>query len=142
MNRDDFVRARVGEITGDAARDSDIVDELAQHMATRFTPRESATSARVAMVNQSSLRLFGFADNPVGEALRVGDPVNSEAYEIVGLVPDMKYSSLREPPRPIVFLPVDPAGDPRPFTDFMVRSALPPGQLQSAVRQALASRSP
>ncbi|HZL93154.1 MAG TPA: FtsX-like permease family protein, partial [Vicinamibacterales bacterium] len=96
----------------------------------------------VAIVNQSFLRRVGLADNPLGETIRVGEPANSEAYEIVGLVPDTKYSSLREPPRPIVFLPVDPAGDPRPFTDFMVRSALPPEQIQTAVRQTLASRSP
>jgi predicted permease len=107
-----------------------------------FTPRESAASARVAIVNQSFLRRLGLGDNPLGERLRIGDPGDSEAYEIVGLVPDTKYGSLREPPRPIVFLPVDSAGDPRPLTDFMVRSALPPGQIQAAVRQSVASRSP
>jgi hypothetical protein len=36
MNWHDFVRERVDEITGDAARDADIIEELAQHMSTRF----------------------------------------------------------------------------------------------------------
>ena len=31
-----FVRDRLGEITGDAARDAEIVEELAQHMASRM----------------------------------------------------------------------------------------------------------
>lgn len=107
-----------------------------------FTSRESSASARVAIVNQAFLHRMGLANNPLGEILRVGDLPNSEAYEIVGLVSDTKYGSLRERPRPIVFLPVDPAGDPRPFTDFMVRSAVLRGQLQTDIRQALAGRNP
>ena len=31
-----FVRERLGEITGDAARDAEIVEELAQHLASRM----------------------------------------------------------------------------------------------------------
>jgi putative ABC transport system permease protein len=36
MNWHEFIRERLGEITGDAARDADIVEELAQHLAARF----------------------------------------------------------------------------------------------------------
>src|SRR5262245_35512999 len=36
MNWHHFVRSQLGDITGDAARDTDIVEELAQHMASRF----------------------------------------------------------------------------------------------------------
>jgi predicted permease len=107
-----------------------------------FTSRESATAARVAIVNQSFGRRLELGDNPVGRTVHVGDPANFETYEIVGLVPDTKYSSLREPPRPIAFLPGDPTPDPRTLTDFMVGSALSAGQLQTALTQTLASRSP
>ena len=36
MNWHAFVRERLGDITGDAARDAEIVEELAQHMASRM----------------------------------------------------------------------------------------------------------
>jgi predicted permease len=107
-----------------------------------FTSHESATSARVAIVNQSFVRRMELAGNPVGATLHIGDPETSETYEIVGLVPDTKYSSLREPPRPIAFLPGDPTPDPRTLTDFMVGSALPAGQLHTALTQTMARRSP
>jgi hypothetical protein len=107
-----------------------------------FTPSESSASARVAIVDPSALRLLGLGENPLGERLRIGDERDSQAYEIVGLVPDTKYFSLREEPVPTVFLPVDPAGDPRPFTDLMIRSTLPGGGVQTGVRRALAGISP
>ena len=106
-----------------------------------FTEREAATSARVAVVNQPLLALLDLGQSPIGETLRIGDESNSEVFEIVGLVPDTIYASPRETPRPIVFLPVDPSGDPRPFTDLMIRSALTPGQLRLVLRQTLASMS-
>jgi putative ABC transport system permease protein len=42
MNWHEFIRERLGEITGDAARDADIVEELAQHLASRFGEFRSA----------------------------------------------------------------------------------------------------
>jgi hypothetical protein len=42
MNWHEFIRERLGEITGDAARDADIVEELAQHLASRFGELSSA----------------------------------------------------------------------------------------------------
>src|SRR5262245_41374933 len=42
MNWHEFIRGRLGEITGDAARDADIVEELAQHLAARFSELCSA----------------------------------------------------------------------------------------------------
>jgi predicted permease len=125
-----------------------VTEDYFEVMGTRliagrhFTAREAETSASVAIVNRPALRLLGLGERPIGEALRIADGAASAAYEVVGLAPDTKYGSLREAPLPIVFLPVDPAADPRPFTDLMIRSALPPAQMQSAVRQALAGMSP
>jgi predicted permease len=129
---------RVNRVTDDYFRLMSI-----RLMAGRpFTPDESMTSARVAIVNPSFLSAFNLGGNPIGKTLRAGDPLNPETYEIVGLIPDTKYLSLREQARPIVFLPVDPVGDSRPFTDLVVRSVLPPGQLRAAIRQGVAGKSP
>ena len=55
-------------------------------------------------------------------------------FEIVGLVPDTKYFTLREDFLPIVFVPIAQIDDPRPFTDFMIRSTVPPAHVACGQR--------
>jgi putative ABC transport system permease protein len=106
-----------------------------------FTFHDSRTAPNVAIVNQAFVRRLGLPDNPVGERFRGEGPAN-DVFEIVGLVPDSKYLALREAPLPIVFVPIAQIDDPRPFTDFMIRSTMPPGDVSPAVRDALVGLSP
>jgi putative ABC transport system permease protein len=62
--------------------------------------------------------------------------------EIVGIVPDTKYFTLRENPLPIVFVPISQIDDRRPFTDVMIRSTAPFGDVSSAVRRVVAEVDP
>jgi ABC-type antimicrobial peptide transport system permease subunit len=62
--------------------------------------------------------------------------------EVIGLVPDSKYVALREAPQPIMFVPLTQMTDPRPFTDFMVRSRAPLPQLSSVLGRAVGQVSP
>ncbi|MGH9203510.1 MAG: FtsX-like permease family protein, partial [Vicinamibacterales bacterium] len=108
-----------------------------------FTPRDSATSPRVALVNPSFARRLGFVGNPVGASfLAGGSSPSGTAYEIVGLVPDTKYFRLREEFLPIVFVPVAQIKDGRPFSDFVIRSRLPVAAVSSAVVARLHDISP
>jgi ABC-type antimicrobial peptide transport system permease subunit len=63
-------------------------------------------------------------------------------FEIVGLVPDTKYFTLREDPLPIVFVPISQIEDRRPFTDVMIRSTAPLSDVSSAVRHVVAEIDP
>ena len=121
---------REGSAPGDdtTVRLNGVSDGFLDTMGTRliagrdFTVRDSADSPRVAIVNQAFARRLGLPDNPVGQRLLGEDTV----FEIVGLVPDTKYFTLREEFLPIVFVPIGQIADPRPVTDFMIRSAVSP----------------
>jgi putative ABC transport system permease protein len=99
-----------------------------------FTLRDSVTSPKVALVNPSFARRLGISGNPVGTRFRSDEPALSGAvYEIVGLIPDTKYFELREQFLPIVFVPIAQLADPRPLSDFVIRSRLPLADLSSAL---------
>jgi predicted permease len=103
-----------------------------------FTPKDSVTSPQIALVNPSFARRLGIVGNPVGARFRAEGPSPSgTVYEIIGLVADTKYFALREEFLPIVFVPVAQIDDPRPFTDFVIRSSLPLARISSAVRGRL-----
>lgn len=70
-----------------------------------FNDRDTASSARVVIVNESLVRrLFGNAD-PIGRRLTVGLNASRQDLEIVGVVRDAKYQRLEEPARGIAYLP-------------------------------------
>src|SRR5262245_53005751 len=73
-----------------------------------FNDRDTATSARVVIVNESLVsRLFENAD-PIGRRLTVGLNASRQDLEIVGVVRDSKYQRLEEPTRSIAYLPCAP----------------------------------
>ncbi len=78
-----------------------------------FDSRDTATSPRVAIVNETFARKLLNGENPIGKTFRidawVGAP--SPMYQIVGFVKDAKYEDLREEPRAIVYRRAD-AGRP------------------------------
>jgi putative ABC transport system permease protein len=109
-----------------------------------FSDRDTVSSPRVAIVNQSLARRLGLGPNPVGTKLvREATPSEPEqVFEIVGLVRDTKYYTLREEFLPIVFLSSDQDTKPGPFSTILVRSTLPLTGITSGVRRAIAQVSP
>ena len=70
-----------------------------------FNDRDTTTSARVVIVNESLVsRLFGNTD-PIGRRVTVGLNASRQDLEIVGVVRDAKYQRLEEPARAIAYLP-------------------------------------
>jgi putative ABC transport system permease protein len=106
--------------------------------------RDTATSAKVAVVNEAFARTLLGGQNPVGKRLWVeATPFEPSAeYEIVGMVRNTKYEDLREDFQPIVFQaqsqdPVASAGD-----SYLIRSRLPMDSLIPAVRATLTAAAP
>jgi putative ABC transport system permease protein len=66
---------------------------------------DHAGSPRVVMVNEAFARTFFAGVNPVGRTFTIGTPgrPGSSEVEIVGLVADAKYRTLREPPQPTMY---------------------------------------
>jgi predicted permease len=98
-----------------ARPDTAVVDE---RFANRFFPNESPLGRR-----------FGYTDN------------EDSQYEIVGVVHDSRYNSLRREPAPAVYLPFVP-GINRGQTHFAIRASIDSGRLAEAVRKAVASVDP
>jgi putative ABC transport system permease protein len=72
-----------------------------------FTDADAAGAPSVVIVNRAFARRFLRADNPIGGIVTVGivGP-NAGSAEVVGLVGDAVYASLREPAPPTMYFPL------------------------------------
>jgi len=109
-----------------------------------FSPQDTVSSPKVAIVNQTLARKLGLGSNPIGKTFRrQATPSEPEqSFEIVGLVADAKYSSLREDFAPIAFLSTSQDPQPAPFAQFVIHSAAPMAETVSNVRSVVAEASP
>ncbi|MGA8599664.1 MAG: ABC transporter permease [Bryobacteraceae bacterium] len=111
-----------------------------------FTARDTATSAPVAIVNQTFVREILKGADPIGQTILTRAEPNYPAtlYEIVGVVGDTKYAGLRETIPPQAFAPAlqfNP-GAGGPGGNVFIRSSAKPESVIAAVRQKLAEVSP
>jgi predicted permease len=104
-----------------------------------ITAADSANSAPVAVINQTIARKFFPGVNPVGHTLRPlgGARKPDPPVEVVGVVKDAKYESVREETFPTVFRPITQFPE-RQSDSFEVRSALPPSAMQKSIQNAVA----
>jgi predicted permease len=100
-----------------------------------FTPQDNEHAPKVAVVNESMARRYFGSENAIGKRFGLGGPENSGRIEIVGVVRDAKYISLREGPRPMTYLPF--LQYPAPLTELEVRTAGIPTVLSDSIRQAV-----
>ena len=106
-----------------------------------FNDRDTTTSPWVAIVNQTLANKFYPGLNPIGRYFRTEGPPGKVAppIEIVGVVKDSKYDSLREKAHPTAFFPLaQQAPDRDNAENFELRTAVPPSTLISAVQGAAA----
>ena len=110
----------------------------------RFDARDTASSPRVAIVNQAFLRTFfpGHAQ-PLGLTLmQYAEPDYPETvYEIVGVVPDAQYNDLRTPAEPAALVPMTQFPAPMNGTTVLLRASDADAALAS-VRRHLARAYP
>jgi len=109
-----------------------------------FLANDTPVSSNVSIVNEAFVRLVVRGANPVGMRFwRQATPRNPEMrFEIVGVVKDSKYFSIRQSLTPIVYLPQ--AQDPHPttFAQVLIRSSLPPAAMLASVKSAVARINP
>jgi predicted permease len=105
-----------------------------------FSNADIETSSAVAIINQTFARRFFPHLNPVGRTFRMWGMPGEKAFEVVGLIEDFKYLSLREKAHAVAFLPVNQVPTPllqSPQT-LELRTAIPPSALVAPVRAAVA----
>jgi len=110
-----------------------------------FTAMDTNSAPLVLIVNQAFVRKYVPSGSPIGQRVHVlPEPQYPDRiYQIVGIVADTKYESLREEEPPQAYVPVDqlPIAAQRPGMAVIFASA-DPAAAQRAVRRMLEQRYP
>lgn len=104
-----------------------------------FDAADKRGARRVAIVNETFVRMFLPGENPIGKRFR-HDPKEGEWRQIIGVVEDGKYRSLAEAPMPAVFQPIEQAWNSS--TNLLARSPLPEQQVTAMLRRAVMELDP
>jgi predicted permease len=107
-----------------------------------FTWADDAGAPKVAVVNEAFVRHFLAGREPLGRRFGwgVGRRVKLD-IEIVGVVRDAKYSSLRESPSPVYYVPYRQAAQ-QSALHFYVRTSVDPQAAAPEVRRVLSALDP
>ncbi|TAM83978.1 MAG: ABC transporter permease [Acidobacteria bacterium] len=103
-----------------------------------FNDGDKKGGPAVAIINQTLARRFFPHLNPLGKTFR-GDQISGQPgppIEVVGVVRDSKYGSLREETPPTVFFPI--TQERENAGQFEIRTAVPPSALVRSVEAAVA----
>jgi predicted permease len=100
-----------------------------------FTDSDNLAGRKVAIINQEFVRRFLSGRNPVGS--HFGSD-NELEYEIVGVVRDSHYASVKEKPYPVYYIPWRQDKEIGGL-NFYVYSALPVKQMIPQIRRTIAS---
>ena len=100
-----------------------------------FTAADRLGAPRVAIVNQAFVKRFKLGSEAVGKFMGDGDN-DSLNVQIVGVVPDVKYSQVKDSVPPIFYEPW--RQDSRVGSlNFYVRSSTPPEQMLTTLRETM-----
>jgi predicted permease len=103
-----------------------------------FTDGDVFTAPKVAIVNEAFAKRFNLGPNPVGHRMRRGTGTPTYDMEIVGVVKDAKYSSVRATTSAVFFTPYR-QNDRLGAISFYAKTTGDPSQLLSAIRPLVAS---
>jgi predicted permease len=96
---------------------------------------DRTTTPAVALVNQTFVRKFFGSDHAIGRTIAAGTPGRMTSFEIVGVVEDAVYRSLRDPVPPTIYTATTQRTAARPYVNVSVSM---PAELSSATTQAIA----
>ncbi len=101
-----------------------------------FTAQDDEKAHRTAILNQTFARFLFGADNPVGRHIVTGE--HDWDMEVVGVVKDSKYGSVREKAERFLYTPYAQGGDDfLRQSAFFVRTAVDEWQMMAAIRNAV-----
>jgi putative ABC transport system permease protein len=114
---------------------------IALHAGRDFDTHDSATSLPVAIVNETLARKFFKGRSPIGEHFgqRTHGADSLRIVEIVGVVQDSKYESLRETIPPTAYMPLAQDTASANTIVYAVRTAGEPNALIQPLSRAIAS---
>ncbi len=104
-----------------------------------FGPQDGPSSPWVVLINQTMARRFFGQRSPIGKHFELGPWSGKQGIEIIGVVGDAKYMSLREsaPPTAYLYIPQLPQAMKPGGVTFEVSSGVAPMSLVPQVRSLL-----
>jgi predicted permease len=100
-----------------------------------FSPQDTATSPKVAIINQSLARKRFPNVNPIGKEFKTGNDA-ADWFRIVGICADSRYMNLRDDPPPQFFVLYRQQSDAGGM-NYAIRTRLEPAALVPALRQVV-----
>ena len=73
-------------------------------MGRGLTTRDDENAPKVVVINDAAVRKYFPGENPIGRRFGVSPEENAQ-LEIVGIVRDVKYNSVRDSAPPTMFVP-------------------------------------
>jgi predicted permease len=102
-----------------------------------ITALDSGNGPRVAVINQAFAKQFFPNTNPIGKRVTDTYPGNTASAEIVGVVADAKYNSLREETPTRLYNPIFNPFWPEQSAIYEIRTAADPATVFAALRAAV-----
>jgi predicted permease len=99
-----------------------------------LTSRDGETAPKVAVINEAAARKFFRDESPLGRRFG-GTPEDSGQIEVVGIVGDVKYNSVRDEAPPTMYVPY--VQSPIGAMAFEIRTAGDPAGAIPAIREAV-----
>ena len=110
-----------------------------------FNGNDTATSPKVAIVNESFVKKFlNGAKNPVGKQFRLWEPPGKPEpyYSVVGVVKDAVYNDMHDPFVPVMYFPRTQVEKPGTDATFLIRSQLGMAGLLNSLKNTIAGVNP
>ena len=101
-----------------------------------FTSSDFAGATKVAIVNETFAKKFNLGRDAVGKFMSRGVDRDSLDIQIVGLIPDVKYSEVKDTIPPVFYTPWRQDARVGDMT-FYVRTSLPPEQVLRSIPEVV-----
>jgi predicted permease len=106
-----------------------------------FTPRDDERAPKVAVLAEGTARRLFPGQSPIGRSILLGSaamhPKPGQETEIVGVVGDIKFTSLADAAPDLVFQPVLQGESHTSVVKLQVRSRMEPGNVAALVRSRI-----
>ncbi len=101
-----------------------------------FGPQDTVTSQKVSVISESMAKRFFPNGSPLGKRFGIQGPGSTEQIEVIGVVKDAKYGSLKEQFRPMAFYPHSQSPDA--LSNLVVRHSGSASSVVPQIRQTIA----
>ena len=109
-----------------------------------FDDRDSATSPKVAVINQRFAEKILNTQNAVGMTFQTHSFEDRPAltFQVIGMVKNAKYGDVRDEFEPVAYVPAAQDDEPDGGPAYMVRTSLPMEHMTAEIKQSAMNMSP